>query len=374
MNDKFADWYRIVTTGTEQALAPDLLERRWSGLEGFLEELIAGDMVDLARLLLATRLDSNLLLQKLKTSFKATDAAFPLKDNNLELRVLAGSALAVRFEDGADPGTDAAALALHVGRYGQGPAEAWLEPFLCEAETYLKSRCAALRAVPSVEVPDSDLSRVHEAIDQLVESFAANDLSGRVAPAAKQAFPLLLEAMKRLALKMSAATAALVDQARLRREESDILWWMTSAYSRDLDQSMTAVPAPAVCLVAGKELADLVEPPGPLPARSFLDRVLLSAGKPYQKPVSLAAAVNAAPAHWREQFVGQEGVNEVLDLCPVLAAAKASLAQDDPAGWYPVVCKSHRVEPEAAGGAVDLALQVYRECLLTRASMLGRGA
>ena len=58
-------------------------------------------------------------------------------------------------------------------------------------------------------------------------------------------------------------------------EETNMLWWLISEYSRDRGASWMTVGPFATPIIAGKELADLTRViPGPVAAAAFLDRII----------------------------------------------------------------------------------------------------
>src|SRR5262249_52131277 len=119
----------------------------------------------------------------------------------------------------------------------------------------------------------------------------------------------------------------------------------------------------------GKELADLVTAPGPLAAKSFLDKVLSTTGpKSYRKAVQLGAAVVATSEGWRRGVSESPGFREIRDLCPVLGAISGSLTTEGDGEWHPAYRKAYRLDPKRKIGAVELAHQTYREWLLVRAA------
>jgi hypothetical protein len=126
------------------------------------------------------------------------------------------------------------------------------------------------------------------------------------------------------------------------------------------------VKSPGICLVAAKELADLTAIlPGPAAARAVLGRALAAAGK-LPSAVKLQDAVNASPREWRERWMDSALVAPVADLAPALRAVDRSLEVEDAKAWVPVYNKGAVVKADVSLSPLDLACQLYQECLLLR--------
>jgi hypothetical protein len=371
MHDNFADWYRLATTGADAHFQPDLLDRRWAGVEAAVKAVKTGDEFDLVRLLTGRSPVGKEFVGTFRGAFKAADSTFTMQGNDLELRVLAGSAFAHLTNEESGPTADRAALALACSVGFTSLADRpWLPPFVELAESYLEGRSRDIRRVVRVTWPKFDATAVHTAADTFAKSFAAQDWSGNIPTTAKAAFVALTDAVAKFTKASATTINNLAWQDERRREESDVLWWLTAEYSRDFGQRMADVKLPAAAVVTGKELADLVSLPGPLSANSFLDKMLSTCGAKgaYRKAVTLAGAVNACSREWRSVVTGLPGLDKTADLCPTLGAIRHSLTTDDDSAWAPAYSKAYGIAPSTEVVPTDLALRVYRECLLTKAA------
>lgn len=371
MHDDFADWYRLTTTGSADHLQADHLERRWQGVEAAVKALKAGDELDLVRLLTGRNPAGKDFLATFRGAFKTADPTFSMHGNDLELRVLAGSALAHLTEEKSAAAADRAALALVcTTALTAVDARPWLPPFVELADSYLEERSREVRRRVSVTLPKFDPDGLQASFDAFAQSFATQEWTGKIPTTAKAAFTALSDAVGKFSRSTSQALSTLSWQEERRREESDVLWWVTAEYSRDLDRRMADVKLPGAAVVAGKELADLVSLPGPLAAKSFLDKVLSTCGTKtaYRKPAGLAAAVAGTPRDWRATLCKRAGVEKVSDLTPALGAVRHSLTTDGEDEWVPAYKKAYGLDPSVEATPTDLATIVYRECLLARAA------
>ncbi len=363
MHDDFADWYRPCTSGTEGNLTGDLLVKRWQGVEKIAASP-GHDVLDLARLALARNGVPAPFLSKFRAAFKEADPTFQMSGNDLELGVLAGSTLCQIFAEVADEADEASLALLCASGITKGPD--WSEPFVSHASAYMDNRLRNIRAVRRVHVPQLATKKLKQQFDLFATKLAESNPSN-TSEAAKQLSDAWLQAMTAATETAAAAIGELDRQSDLRREETDVLWWMTAGVSRDLGDTFRQLKTAAASVVAGKELADLVSPPGVLPAKSILHSIITPAtGRDAGKPIPINAAVNASTAEWRGRLVKGTVIERIEDLCPLLAALKKSLTTDEADGWMPAYKKAYGVDPKTALAPVDLAHQVYRECLLAR--------
>jgi GTPase-associated system helical domain len=376
MHDRFADWYRLTTPGIDAAQPPDLLERRWKGVEAACVELAPGEEFGLVRLFLHPAQATAPYMAKFRAAFKKADPGFFSQGNELEVAVLAGVAILHRMDRSPRAAGDRGGLAVLCDngvRATRSPQ--WAAPLIAEVERKYAERCVALRSPATVTPGTLNTNSLKADFDTFAKSFLANDWP-RVQAAGTEAFTTLVEALSTYMDATAAALRALDFEQQLRQEETAILWWMTGEYSRDLDRRLSEIKLPVAALVAGKELADLVTLPGPLPAKSFLDRILSSCGPKgaHHKPAELKAIVNAVPGEWRKVIATAAGFDRVKDFCPILGAVAQSLATDGSDDWPPLYRKAYQRDASLQLSGLELALQAYREWLLvSSAAAIERG-
>lgn len=363
MHDDFSDWYRPCTTGTENNLTGDLLVKRWEGIEK-LAINPGHDVLNIVRIALGKFSVPAVFLGKFKAAFKDVDVTFQMSGNNLELSLLAGSTLCWIFDQKYDEADEASLAILTAVSVLEGPA--WSGPFTSHAAAYLDQRLRELRKPADVQFPQLPVEKLTQQFASFAGKLGENQ-PPRSSEAAKQLGEALLQAMIATDNKIAMAIDHLERQSALRREETDVLWWLLASVSRDLDETFKQLKTPAASIVAGKELADLVSPPGILPAKSILQSIIpVASGKSAKKPIPIHSAVNATSAAWRQGVVGTLEIDLVADLCPLLAAVKHSLMTDDPDGWTAAYKKAYGIDPNTAVQPVDLAHEIHRECLLAR--------
>jgi hypothetical protein len=364
MHAQFADWYRLCTTGTDVKLTGDLLALRWKGVEKIIAN-VDGNELELVRLLLQRQPKDGGYLSQFRAAFKETDSTFQMSGNNLEISLLAGAVLGQLFTN-PSPVADSGALGLLCSTQFSDELPTWAQQFVAAADSYLDERLGNRRRPSEVKTPQIEAKKFKAIFDPLAAKLAANE-HGAASEALKQLAESLTQSLTSSLRTMTAAFRELETQSNLRREETDVLWWMTAGVSRDLGEEFSDMKPHVAALVAGRELGELVSAPGILPAKSILQRVIPRAtGKADTKPVSLAAAVNATATTWRGEFIEAISAEKVVDLCPVLSAIQHSFKATDLRAWAAPFKKLTGVDAAVAHTPVELAHQLYRECLLAR--------
>ena len=380
MHRYFADWYRIAAIEPQ----PETLKKRWEAIQGITYTLDTAEVLEVVRLFYGSAGADPRFVERYRDAFKASDVTFPMRDNDVELRVLAGATMAALLQGRGGPVADVAALAtVTADCHGLRPGDR-IADIAREARSHLAARSAALRVprqVRSVAVPALDLDAVLEPLQTALQARQTRDPAfegvmespsppARGKPASSS--EVIVKAIQTVAtavLEVAAAAAEVAEEQRhglrVLREETNILWWLFAEHSRDLEQHMTALPLPAACLVAGKELADLIEvSPGPVAAIGVLDRMLRAVERELRPATTIQDAVNAAPRPWRTRWTASLEVERLEDLCPVLCAVRRSLDTSGTDDWAPPVHKVTGVNVLANIAPLDLAFQVYEEQLL----------
>jgi hypothetical protein len=380
----FADWYRVAAIEPH----PETLEKRWDAIQRTVRDLDVADALEVVRLFYGSPRCLPRFAERYRDAFKSRDVTFPMRDNEAELRVLAGATIVALLDSRPGSVADVTALATVCAdcrglRLGERLAD-----MLGEARRYLWSRSAALRLAKEAKPlppPTLDVASLLEPFQSVLEAKQTRDpdfegvLDQMPAPGARArpgpGLEITVKALQSLATAITevavAAAEAASEQARrlqLHREEVNVLWWLFAEHSRDLGQRMASLPLPAACLVTGKELADLIEVlPGPLAAAGVLDRMLRAVERELRPTTTLHEAVNSAPREWRAGWLASADCERVEDLCPVLCSVRRSLETSGPDDWVPPVKTVTGVDLLGGVTPLDLAVQAYEEKLFVGA-------
>jgi hypothetical protein len=382
----FADWYRVAAIEPQ----PETLQKRWDAIHRTVRDLDVGDALEVVRLFYGSPRCLPRFAERYRDAFKARDVTFPMRDNEAEIRVLAGATIVALLDSRPGPVADVTALAVACADCRGLRSGERIGDMLAEARRYLWSRSSDLRVAkeaPPAPPPSVDVSTLLEPLQSALEAKQTRDpdfqgvLESMPAPggAARStpgpALELITKAIQSLASALTevavAGTEAVAQQGRslqLHREEVNVLWWLFAEHSRDLGHRMASLPLPAACLVAGKELGDLVQVlPGPLAAAGVLDRMLRAVERELRPTTTVHEAVNSAPREWRAGWVASTDSERVEDLCPVLCSVRRSLETSGPDDWGPPVRTVTAVDLHRGLTPLDLAVQAYEEKLFVGA-------
>lgn len=363
MEKKFGDWYKIARL----ACTDDSLKRRWQGIEGFAETVSPEDILDLGRLFYQRSPKDSSFKDRLGEVFQKVDATFGVKDNDAELAVLCGTCLmhlaSSVVED--DPTAFLAAMTIICPAF-QGKGASGIVPDIeTEARNCLAKHSADLRSVYLAERKEFKLpptAQLSEAI-----TAASNAEADPWSDGGKK-LVAWSEAVHKTISDICSTVQAVQKDMVLRREESDILWWMTAGFSRDLDRPISEMELGAACILVGKEFGDLVRVlPGPHAARAVIHKMLQKGTNQTEDHVNLGKAVTATSRDWRTSWVRRNPDAMAFDLCPVHFAAERSLEADDEYSWAPSLKGVTQVDADIDVPPADLAFQVYQETLLMKA-------
>ena len=352
MNEQFGDWYREADIQPEH----ETLTKRWTAIELSAEDIDDSGIVGLGRLFHGLT-ESGATRDVLHKALFEADNAFSTK-NTVEVRLLAGVCLFHVAAQQNDQTGHMAAYAL-VCPTLLGRRSKIFAPSIPEAASGILDRASSLlrQHVPTKRAP---VSKLADEAAKIEEAETANNF--------QQGGPHVRAALEKLRSSIAAVSekANRLEKAQaLYREDSDILWWMTGRYSRDLGQPLKDIGLPGAAIVVGKELADLIEQqPGPVATQAVLNRCLEDVGGNPSEAVTLTTAVNKTPQEWRNQWFAADGNRDLLSLCPLTAAIRHSVDIDG--SWGSAAQSLTGVAANTKLSGTELAYQMYRECMFRK--------
>jgi hypothetical protein len=378
LSELFPEWYRVADT----APTDDTLEKRQKGVEAFAEFLSdtdkgssMADVVEAAQLCFESSLPVETIWPNVTTMravFQKADKLFPMRGNDFELRVLAGASF-YQLIWGYDSDTrTAAALAISCGNCrGQGATPINAD-VLTQTQRRLPNQSHKARLLQQTSA--IKVAPVHAKLGDGLKTTQAAITAGTapdtsVIKEVGEHFGRIHAAIGQLTKNIDATNDKILKNQKVFQEETDILWWLTGEQSRDLGQPLSEVGLRASCLIAPKELADkTLFVPGHPASRSFLARALERAkGKTSKAPtaLSLADVIAATPVEWRREWMKGVELDSTGPLLPVLSAVSASLEIEE-GDWSALWRKRTGLKKEISLSPLDLAEQVFEECLLAR--------
>ncbi|QHD04240.1 GTPase-associated system all-helical protein GASH [Pseudomonas sp. R76] len=347
----FADRY------AQSALSPSatIITSRQTSADRIIENVTIAQILDLAAAYYGSP-DVN--MHWFRDEFAKEDASFSLVNNEREMTVLAALILE-RLVDQEMPEVILAIVAGHVSGL-RSPAEAdWLlhatkEALGCLAVTNREP------GVVEVKINGTHNPQLKGEIAELAEG----DWEGVLAALPK----IRSEAQSsdtNVAVKTSEGLKALNREVELLREESQILWWLFSGYSKSLHRNFNALNAPQAALAGAIDLGVLTTAShlGPIAAPAILERVIAAAKKAKGvQSIELATVIDGFSTDDLERLE-ESSVEPPPRLAPISTAIR--LAKNaGPGAWYARFLtetglhSSIKIEPSA------LATQLYYEQLL----------
>ncbi len=360
MHKSFADWYRITSIDFRE----ELLKKRWVGIEKFVKSSGLQMALEVVRLFHTKPFKDNDFIDKYREAFKKADSTFPMRDNDLELQVLAGASIVHHLDTSHKYATEVA-LATVCANYTRVASHVVFPEIINIARNYLSEQSINLRSRYKLSrVKISKINNMDKLMKDLTKACQANTLPN-TAPPLKESFMKLNTAIKELVDSTNKTLIEVNEYLKLQQEESNILWWLFGGYSNDLECRMADLKVATVCLVAGKELADLtVLVPGPVAVDAFLDKMIRTSIKVLPESIALKDAVNASPIEWRKKWINTKDFGIVEDMCPVHYAVKKSLETGGNSAWVISFEENMKTKADIPVYPLKLALQVYLENLL----------
>lgn len=330
MHKNFGEWYRQVSIPCTH----DSLQKRWAGVESWVTTI--QDDVDalLETVRIFRGLPEKSARQTFLEAFRTQDATFAQRDNAHEQQVLAGAALVHcvslgEEEEEEDAPVKAAVLAataveasaLHVADVNKALLEQAAEA--SSSLTRIAQQQRRRRPFKTLL-----LSRAEE--DAFSKIIGTNVSDHNLLRASlEKAFQTLLTAVNRCESALDAAAHGL----RCADEETNILWWLAGASSKDVDKPWSALKE-AAPLIAAWELADLTDVAlGPQDAGALLARALPEPRGNKNKEQPLYVYVNAVPEEWAKARVAKLDAR-ALDLAP-LSIALSKRVEGNATTWMP---------------------------------------
>lgn len=358
MHPDFADWYSIASINPNDVD----LKARWAGVETLVSTSTTTTLLETTRLFFGLPLKDAAFLGRFRAPFKTEDEKFSMLDGNVELRVLAGATLIAELDD--TDLSDSAALLLTCTSF-RDQRGAPVGDIVRLGREFVFNAAAKLREREAVAPPNSD--DIGTKLTNAVNA-ARSALKTAADPATTAPIGGALDELAKAIVSLTEWAHDMREEREMRREESDVLWWLFAEQSRDLKIPYAKLSLPAAALVAAKEMSDLTRTTlPPFAAAGFLDKAIGSAkGGKKGDQITLADAVDACPAPWRKEASERREIDAIADLCPVMFALRKAVEAGGKKTWVEVFSNVTGLKATTPIAPRELAQQAYEEWLLAR--------
>jgi hypothetical protein len=358
MNKNFPEWYRIVNLDPSS----ERLQDRWKGIISFVKNgLLYTEILELVKLFYSLPVKTE-FREKFINAFVDIDNAFPQKNNNFELSVLAGTTLIHIIDEGEYENWDNLVLLAMQTTSFNDIRKAAISEILAEVKIrFIK------KTIDSRENLAMDYLEEFSPNNKLIKDLEQVKNGATWDP--KVMADLLLDYFK-YQEKFNGDLVELYNNNILKQEvnseDSQILWWMINEWSRDLEIPLKKLKSPEDSIVIGKELADLINVlPGPYASKAVLHKNLSILKK--SSVTQCANVIEKQSVEWRKMVSEAYPYDNAKEVVPILTAISKSLEVDDSLEWLPSYKKLMCFDIGNVNiDAIDYAYQIYLECLVIK--------
>ena len=365
MHDYFADWYREIDANP----SPEKLELAWGAVESVAERAYErSSLLDLVELAFSKNAPEQ-IKETISKNIKEADSTFPMRDNEHALQVLAAASLIQRIKARGDDWL-LAALATSNRSWTADIVTGVQDDLVTTSKNVLAEEAVAEReAALQREMPST--RELSTAIEDL-KSLEFDNVVTSQAQIAQQNLDKLYEglcAVLEIIPNNITAHARFSDQQpalRVLKEENNVLWWVFSEFSSEMDLPISEINKDAWNIYAAVELADRTTLlPAPDSMKAVLDKALFQRDK-VRKQTSLEACVNACDTDWIEKFIKRLPAVLPERMAPIITALSSKRDGATGSNWSSVIKQRVDLDPTDKVSRRVLAWQLYQECLLMR--------
>ena len=144
-----------------------------------------------------------------------------------------------------------------------------------------------------------------------------------------------------------------------------MLWWYVGGWSKALDRPFLDLALPVAAVMAGIDLASMVQNvPGPVAARALLHKLIWTGRRGKPTTIMVKDAIDAIPGDVLQQLEFSDVLNRIPDICPLLTALQKAAEIGKGTAWHQAFRKATSLSGDIAFTPLDLSMQVYREAML----------
>jgi GTPase-associated system helical domain len=354
MRDEFPRWYRLVDATENRAR----LDARWAGVSSVVHAADSKSAETLIALLLKAKsrpTDESIL--SLREHFKRADDLFQMSDNDRELQVLSGAALATLL-DGSGSIAARTALMTSVSFFSGARRADFPFDFVGAAEAAIARISERQRTRPALtklaEIGRTGLDQATR--DKLTKEALTSD---NIVVAFDNMAKFSNSVTRDITVKTNAALDAIDTFIAIQDEELQLLWWLFGGRSETLDCPFTDVPADALPIVLAAEAAKATQfSPGPPSVKPILSR----AGLKERKKTVVTTAINNCDDGFLRKLVANSGLPSPVTQ-PLHFAMHRKLEAGDDTSWLANWSAVTEINADLALSGIELGNFFYRERL-----------
>jgi hypothetical protein len=362
MHKNFGEWYRLVTIEP----LDDQLKKRWAGVLTWAATISTQDHLLIETIRIFRGLPVKASREEFLAAFRGHDNAFLQRNNDLELRVLAGAALVQcvlpeipRTESEIGLGEDIKAVrpAILVGTALEASAflatDTVLDEITSEVRAGLHKIAKQYRSRRNFNI-SLIAGKAKEELKSNITAVNASTEHGNM----KQPVYAALMSMNKVLGRVENALEGAAHSLRCADEETNILWWLTGGRSRDLNEAWAELKD-AAPILAGFELADLTDIAlGPQNASAILGRIAGMDAKPLQ------TFLEAVPEAWSKEHTRLLN-DRYFDLTPI-SLALSLRSSSNATSWQSYFEAATKLKPSVMVTPERAAYSAYVESMLFR--------
>lgn len=342
----------------------ELIERRAKGVAVVADAIDRADVLALVRR--AFGLGQPAASAGFLTNMQDEDPTFDVQAEDVEAGLLAGAILDRTIEEEGDQSGVAALAVVTAAACGlRRPMD--YDGLVGEAERML----AVIQGSSTGAPPNRTYSKQPRAFAEALEAIPANtgNYFNHASPHVVKALAELGKYAEAGALAAAANDNIVLAYVGRLERELRLYWWVTGGWSSDAAKPFRRMSLTEAALRGGKELADKAfNEVGLFAAPAMLD-MILERGRDEDGLVaaSLDDIAKTGDLAWRRNVFSAAGSGALSDILVVSTALHLASESEDADDWHPRFRRMTGIGVEAALDPVSLSVQLYRECLVSKA-------
>lgn len=350
MNSSFNEWYIDVCLSPQEGQ----IERRIASVEEYAEDISVDEIVDLVKLYYGLPVEDE-AKNKVVSKFSKNDSSFSARYLE-ELALLSGAVLVEIAENNSNYDSLAEQLSLTT-KFCREPASS--EAIIKAIQEQFDEDRIALR--------ESDLPKANLTTNTAVSKFKDHIEKNKWDSAAPSELMTVLNKFQNDIASLQKSLTSLKETQSVYREDSQLLWWMTSEWSNTLGCRVKTIDKAEGCLMVGYEAASFIaNDPGPYAIEGVLNK-MIGACKGKNEKIPFPELIMKTNQSFKEKIVQEMKQSPLLGHLPLCNAIICSNNTEKIEEWYPKFKRDYvTLKTDICLLPCEYAWQMYLECLAQR--------